>query len=162
MLGKAPETKTRDAIHVGIIAIEAGELLHPGWHVGVRSDGKAWINTDQIGIVDPFLKDLIQPGEIFWLMMYPDSVEHIRHDWIHPAFPDTKESEAWLQGVAVDLSYTYEHLRETAEEFSNQGLRVFDLVDWRREYLLERQLEFRQHVKAAWGYTLDDHVFEAY
>lgn len=86
-LGGFPsESARRDAIHIAVAPIVAGEPLAPGEHVGVE-DRKAtrWTET-MIGVVDPFLKECVSEGQTFWLFLYPGTVTSIRHVWSHPAF----------------------------------------------------------------------------
>lgn len=81
----------RDAIHLAVEPVQASVRLHPGDHIAVK-DGYA-IPTpvgQGLGIVDPFLKDDVMPGEYFWFVMYPRQVHSLRHVWTHPAFPDEK------------------------------------------------------------------------
>lgn len=101
-LGKIIEGESeaeRDAIHVAVAPVIAGECLLAGQHVGV-SFGYAYSHANKIGIVDPILKTPVLQGQRFWLWMYPHTVENLRHDWDHPAFgkrhvePDEFYSEA--------------------------------------------------------------------
>ncbi len=71
-LGKIITTPhVRDAIHVAIAPVVAGEQLSPGEHVGLCLDGTAAAedgvldNGASIGIVDPFLKKKVKKGEAF-------------------------------------------------------------------------------------------------
>src|SRR5688572_9996159 len=87
-----PAVAKRDAIHVAIIPIVAGELIAMGEHVGIGKDGKAYSgdNTEieTIGIVDPFLLKYVKKGETFWLLLYQNTITGMRHHWKHPAFEE--------------------------------------------------------------------------
>ncbi len=101
--------RSRDAVHVAIVPVEAGEFLSAGQHVGIVG-GLASSAAKHIGVVDPFLPDrpsagrAVCKGEFFWLMLYPGTVASLRHEWSHPDFPSATaatseekiESEAWL------------------------------------------------------------------
>lgn len=77
----------RDAVHVAIMPVKAAQPLCPGWHVGIDERGNATTYTEKpIGIVDPFLPVLVQPGETFYLCLYPNTITSLRHVWTHPAF----------------------------------------------------------------------------
>lgn len=106
----------RDAVHVAILPVIAGETLLPGYPVKLGEDDKAYIprgKGESLGIVDPFLQSFIQEGERFWLCLYPGTVSGMRHYWQHPAFTagpaaepaslvtvrpaDRARSEQWLR-----------------------------------------------------------------
>ncbi len=86
------EDRGRDAIHLAVKAMQAGERLWPGQHVGIGTDGKVWtaaakpLDVDTIGIVDPFLEGSVMPDQWFWLTLYPRTITSLRHAWTHPAF----------------------------------------------------------------------------
>jgi hypothetical protein len=76
-----------------------------------------------LGIVDPFLKAPVQPGERFWLVVYPRQITSLRHVWSHPAFPDASvspeskgKSEAWLRQFLSDGNPGYEEVMELARD----------------------------------------------
>jgi len=106
-LGKIIEgEQQRDAIHVAIAPVVAADQLDPGQHIGIDSEGLGSLHANKIGIVDPFLKDGVFPGQRFWLFLYPNTVTGMRHHWVHPAFTaqesvvipaDKAASEAWLR-----------------------------------------------------------------
>lgn len=114
----------RDAIHLAVYPIEAAHQLSPAEHVKIK-DGKAIHATagEGVGIVDPFLLDFIQPGEWFWLVVYPRQITSLRHVWEHDSFPASgevnvnaqkAEAEAWIRAwlPTVDLPYTFEQVME--------------------------------------------------
>jgi hypothetical protein len=95
----------RDAIHLAVEPVIAGEELKPGQDVGLMND-KAWGGTyyKHVGIVDPFLKEPVKPGQKFLLVVYPRTITSLRHVWSHPDFMeqqpptgDKAASEAWLK-----------------------------------------------------------------
>jgi len=90
-----PEGETRrDAIHIAVAPLVAGMLLKPGQPVYIidrSTEGKllAWsvFNMDSaIGIVDPFLTEDVQKGQVFWLCLKPNSITSLKHVWTHPSF----------------------------------------------------------------------------
>ena len=82
----------RDAIHIAVAPVVAGCLLEPGMHVGltyVKDKGMVagnFAGVATIGIVDPFLNEFVQEGQKFWLFVYVNTVQNLRHSWTHPAF----------------------------------------------------------------------------
>lgn len=86
-LGKTPEAdQYRDAVHVAVIPAIAGERLAPGTRVGFLKNGRMGVVVEVVGIVDPFLVDVINEGDRFWLCLPPGSITSLRHVWVHPAF----------------------------------------------------------------------------
>ena len=88
----------RDAIHLGVEPVEAGEDLTVGSNIGLGSDGKAYAtdfrsDIKPVGIVDPFLQDKVEKGQSFWLVVYPRQITSLRHRWEHPDFPENKPKE---------------------------------------------------------------------
>lgn len=123
-IGKTPEsTAKRDAVHVALAPIVAGENLAVNDRVHVR-DGKAYRCTSQpTGIVDPFRDTPVVNGAMFWLFMYPNTIRSIRHDWQHPDVPDSAiardpegESMRYMEGYANSINrsvgYVLERIRE--------------------------------------------------
>lgn len=84
----------RDAIHLAVEPVIAGENIKVGADITLIN-GKAYNNRlhgdpKYLGIVDPFLKEPVKKGEMFWLIVYPRQITSLRHVWEHPDFP-TKE-----------------------------------------------------------------------
>lgn len=110
--------EARDAIHLAVEPVIAGERLRPGEHVLLKN-GKAFgAELDLgLGIVDPFLGVSVEAGARFWLVVYPRRITSLRHVWEHPDFdavsdvqqggkvidPKT-DSMAWIENYASSLS----------------------------------------------------------
>jgi len=73
----------RDAIHVAISPVQAGETLFPGEKI--KLEGGVAISVeraeDSIGVVSPFLKDQVKEGEWFYMFLNPNTVQNLRHTW---------------------------------------------------------------------------------
>ena len=65
----------RDVNGVAVIPMVAVRVMHPGERL-----------TN--GIVDPFLTEPVQPGQRYYLCLFPGTVTTLRHVWTHPAYPD--------------------------------------------------------------------------
>lgn len=79
----------RDAIHIAVAPATAAERLSPGEHVGFAKEGDTQLvgsSAKCIGIVDPFLRWPVEPGQRFWVFLYPGTITGLRHVWTHPAF----------------------------------------------------------------------------
>lgn len=121
----------KDAIHVAVAPVVAGEWLAPGAHIRLAASGQA-VNAPQsetIGIVDPFLKQHVTIGQRFWLFLYPGTITSLRHDWTHPAFESLKaveptaselergKSEAWLRSFCERHDTDYEVMMRAAADW---------------------------------------------
>ncbi len=82
----------RDAVHVAIAPTMATRELQPGQHVDANGNPEG-PGVVPVGIVDPFLREPVLRGQRFWLLLYPNSVTSLRHEWTHPAFPTISPSE---------------------------------------------------------------------
>lgn len=105
----------RDAIHLAVFKAEAAEMMGPGMDVYLDDEHKARWNQPQygperefLGIVDPFLEVDLEPGDMFWLVVYPRQITSLRHVWEHPGFPGVNDkpkskadAEAWLRDFAA-------------------------------------------------------------
>jgi hypothetical protein len=81
--------RRRDAIHIAVAPVTATERLAPGQHVGLIEEGNLELVGPcgrPIGVVDPFLAGPVEPGQRFWLFLYPGTITGLRHVWTHPAF----------------------------------------------------------------------------
>lgn len=126
-LGKQPSaTDQTDAIHFAIAPVIANEDLQPGDHVGLIDAERMIVGkTDNpIGIVDPFLSHNVENGDRVWLMLYPNTITSLRHEWTHPAFGATPEksqnndeSIAFIQDIANQCDVTVHRLLQVAEDY---------------------------------------------
>lgn len=133
------ETAARDAIHLAVEPMVAGETLQWGASVVVR-DGKAyWAHREEaVGIVDPFLDvcgsdPIIAPGRRFWLILLPRTITSLRHVWTHPDFDDEpepaqepevdekEEAERWLRRYAEEIDEGFNTLMQAAEAWLDRG-----------------------------------------
>lgn len=67
----------RDAIHIAILPMLATRVMKPGERL-------------KDGIVDPYLEESVQPGQYYFLFLYPGTVTGLRHVWTHPSFSEEK------------------------------------------------------------------------
>lgn len=120
----------RDAIHLAVEPVEAGEKLMPGERITVKDGVALSVDTpgEALGIVDPFLPRAVKKGERFWFVMNPRLVHSLRHVWTHPSFPDEpvstdakKAAEAWLRVTAERLGVSYSRLLENAGAWVEYG-----------------------------------------
>lgn len=118
---------TRDAIHLAVMCVTAGERLAPGASVGFREDvgyGIAYETGDHLGIVDPFIDRHVQKGEKFWMVVKPRTITSLRHVWDHPAFDESKYKTpaiTRLQEFAGNISVSYSELIGGATDFLKEG-----------------------------------------
>ena len=109
-LGQLITTKqNRDAIHVAVAPVVANGRLRPGQHIGFIDKDAGVVSANapkRFGIVDPFLKDDVEPGQQFWVFLYPGTIRSLRHEWSHDEFPQVAgqhrtASEEWMRAWAV-------------------------------------------------------------
>lgn len=118
----------RDAIHVAIAPVVAGVTLHPGQHVGMKFDvAVPAAPGKELGIVDPYLRDAVRPGEQFWLFLYPNTIQSLRHHWEHPAFRAAEvaklrdeiklmAAQDWMEDLAREVRMAPDELMDQLRE----------------------------------------------
>jgi hypothetical protein len=151
------EGEKRDAIHLAVEPTVAAEKLYPGQDVGV--DGS---RNNPVGIVDPFLKSAVMPGERFWLIVYPRQINSLRHVWTHPAFGDepmkptavilspADASRKWIEDFAVRIDQTYNRLMEAADLWIDQEDYTYDNSERYKDHWDEFP-EFWKHYEVVKG-----------
>ena len=166
LLGTIPDRgEARDAIHVAIIPMVASEMLRPGQRVGVISKGVAGPTVKTLGIVDPYLLDVVPKGSAFWMCLLPGTVKGMRHHWVHPDFSESEErseSETWLRAYAV-LKNNYD-TPELAFERLIEGLKTRELFfngsDLHGLYDINDIGDLQFHAEAYLGIKIDFNGFE--
>jgi len=165
-LGTIIESGGRDAIHLAVEPTVAAEKLYPGQDVG--ADGS---RNNPVGIVDPFLKQPVLPGEKFWLVVYPRQINSLRHVWTHPAFKDEVSpvaptskavSEAWLRDFCkTDDCPSYERVMalitsgHISEEYGNSYMDEESLHFSGSDAHGEIPPEFWNHVEIVLGKKME-------
>lgn len=152
----------RDAFHVAVAPVTANERLAPGQDVGfAKEDNRELVGPSNkpLGIVDPLLRNIVQPGEKFYLWIYPNTVTSLRHEWTHPSFDNktTKDkSIKWLQNHAEEIDITYSTLLRAAENYITYGeyTTQYGRETWRDGFNAE---EFWKHYEIVTGETVKDH-----
>lgn len=146
------EQNQRDAVHIAVAPVIAGTILTPGQRVGVSDDGRQTRHSGApVGIVDPFLTANVKQGETFWLFLFQGSVNTLRHEWTHDAFPSSAtpstedpvaKAKAIIQGIAADMDVGYETLMEGANEWAasrakgewGEYITQYDSDSWRDQF----------------------------
>lgn len=106
----------RDAIHLAVVPLVATEKVFPSQHL--TADGQT--KGETVGIVDPFLPGPVQPGQRFWLVLYPRTITSLRHVWTHPAFPEQSpinRDEEWIRNFADSVGLGYQTIMDGAREW---------------------------------------------
>lgn len=132
----------RDAIHIAVAPVIAGEDLRPGQRIGFADEGDSFtvVSTSRkvIGIVDPFLfEKAVYKGKRFYMLLLPNTITNLRHDWTHPAFEEEDrlsqleptlyrlkgavEEEKWVTEFANSIGSTYGELMQAAEDYIVTG-----------------------------------------
>lgn len=130
------ENEKRDAIHLAVENVIAGDYLKPGQHVTLRG-GVALLageeNGKAVGIVDPFLAKDVARRERFWLVVYPRQISSLRHVWEHPDFPPSE-----LGMASAPTPGTVEHSKKWIADFAaNVGLRVDILMQGAADHAVD-------------------------
>lgn len=118
----------RDAIHLAVEPVEAGEDLAVGQRI-TYVNGKAYAlrsGEEAIGIVDPFLTERVKAGQKFWLVVLPRMIQSLRHVWSHPAFPDEAAVEFLKKAQATaEDDVIPELVAQSAEEAAYAWIRDY-------------------------------------
>jgi hypothetical protein len=164
-LGTIIECGGRDAIHLAVEPVIAGQMLAPGAHVGIVN-GRAIIDAPKkLGIVDPFITGFIPDGSKFWLVVYPRQITSLRHVWSHPDFEDKQSgvtehdpvaaSKAWIANFAEMIDQTYNRLMQAAALWVEDEEYTYDNSETYKEHW-DKFPEFWIHYEVVTGKTAKD------
>lgn len=121
-----PHDRARDAVHIAMIPVEAGESLQAGARVVIVNKRavrqRVEHRHDWIGVVDPYLGQPVLEGQRFWCFLRPGTVTALHHNWHHDAFPlpvasdeaTRLLSEGWLRNFAERYNVGYKSLVDQA------------------------------------------------
>ena len=144
----------KDAIHIAIAPVIAAEKLKPGQHVGFvkRNTTDVGVSDNPIGIIDPFLKGDLEPGDKCWMCLYPQTITGLRHDWTHPAyaFEDINvSSRKWIEEFAdKELNHTYSRLMEAARRWVDYEDYTYDNSEVYKDVPDHKWNEFWDHYES--------------
>lgn len=150
-----PENSGRDAIHLAVEPVICGPLplmagtrikLAEGTHIkGQAIPCKVTMDGDDAtGIVDPFIKGWVKPGQQFWFVVLPRTITSLRHVWSHPAFPEDAVSVYVDTSESVSNADMTRFLDEVTSRGSvpppdpEQSMAVAWLKDYCANHLTER------------------------
>lgn len=128
------DSAARDAIHLAVEPMLAGETLYPGQRIDIRGKYAFAARGEGVGIVDPFLPtdEGIHKGQRFWLVVLPRAITSLRHVWSHPAFPEigpdpvvdgakNAKSTLWVTNFAQSCDMDYDKLMDGADAYLAHG-----------------------------------------
>lgn len=152
------ESQKRDAVHFAVAPVMAAGPIHPGEPIGFAEEGNVELVSREgkykkIGIADPFLKGPLKNGDRFFMFLYPNTVNGMRHDWSHPAFEaaqvhavtealtgeSKKKAEQWLRNFARRWKFNYSDLIAMALQTNEEN-------DWRYVTANGRDLHSRSEL----------------
>ncbi len=138
-------TQKRDAIHLAVEPVVAGEFMGPGEHITIENGVARRVNPGKgLGIVDPFLLVGVEKGQHFWFIMYPRKISSLRHVWAHPSFPD--EPEIGSPADAADLA------TKIMSATITQDRKAADSLAWIKKYAESIHVDVKELMDGAKAY----------
>lgn len=157
----------RDAIHIAIMPVTAGDYIAPGQRIYVNSDGWARLSGNGNAIADPFLPGQIYPGQNFYALLFPYTIESLRHEWVHPDFPKSQDpqnhtpSENWLRVFADEHYIDFDEMMEAADDLARGHSSSMDIC-FGMEVDYHERIEFWDRYGQLRGQIITDSVKEEY
>lgn len=156
----------RDAVHVAVIPLIAGESLQRGecFRLKHRTNNVAlrgeYNNPSEVlGVVDPFLTEYyVEKNQEFWGLLYPNTVTGMRHHWKHPRFDNTEITvdphKLWLLEFCDKYNFDFDQLIEAGDSGEYVVARGIDLHS-AKDLDMDEEAEFWKHLEAYTGKTYD-------
>lgn len=131
----------RDAIHLAVEPVIAGERMYRNSRIGFGSDYRVYCESSEhpngrdvkiIGVVDPFLgmedsddyEHTVEPGDRVLMVMFPRTITSLRHVWAHPDVPEVEtlaqiraNQEAELAGLHPSERWIREYANNLAIDY---------------------------------------------
>jgi hypothetical protein len=140
----------RDAVHIAVAPVIAGEQLRPGTQVCFIAEGNTetvvrvprnkWGGPEKmpVGVIDPFMYDeVIGKGTRCWMMLFPGTITSLRHEWTHPEFAKT-DALRRIEFIAQQLDIPIKGLLGAAKRWVESGgedwTTQFGSEDWRDNF----------------------------
>lgn len=147
----------KDAVHVAVAPVIPNADMEPGTKVVFVKPGdtanvrRADKGELPVGVIDPFKLSRAMKGWHCWMLLMPRSIVGLRHEWSHPAFGGTtdSESERWLREFASKYEYGYDDL--VAEAVSGEGSFFGTDIDYPDFYA---DSDFWHHIEVVSGEKL--------
>lgn len=164
VLGKPPlDLGDKDAIHVAIVAVRAGEVIKPGDRVGFNEFNEAVQDDDGPGVADPFRKSIVR-GDSFWMLLAQDEVPNVRHVWEHPSIkfdPPTRPvvENRYLKLIADGFGLTVAQLMDACSNYVHHSTKTPYRGPLTEEQLDEKWCDEKYDIWSEWA-DESGHEFE--
>jgi hypothetical protein len=163
-LGKLLQSpQPRDAIHIATACVTAAVDLRAGQHIGFIGEDQYVLvgpTGKHIGIVDPFLDTFVPEGSKFWMLLYPNTITALRHEWIHPAFGEEvvieDGSKAYIREFAAKTDQTYNRIMRAADYWVLHGEYTRDDTETYYNLTSEDWAEFWKHYELVTNQKVKD------
>lgn len=157
----------RDAIHIAILPVTAGDYIAPGQRIYVKPDGWANASGNPNAVADPFLPGQVYPGQKFYALLFPYTIESLRHEWVHPEFPKAQDSsswsgaEAWLREFADDHYVGFDEMMKAADDLVKGHSDTMDIC-FGMDVDYSERIEFWEHYGQLRNQFIPNSVREEY
>jgi len=153
----------RDAIHIATACVTAAVDLRAGQHIGFIGEDQYVLvgpTGKHIGIVDPFLDTFVPEGTKFWMLLYPNTITALRHEWTHPSFGEEviieDGSKAYIREFAAKIDQTYNRLMDSAYQWVDHGDFTHDNTQAYYNVTQEEWAEFWKHFELVTNQKVKD------